>query len=288
MRRPDNEPLLFDLPLDRPARDGEAEPLLDPPRRSGRSPRSEPPPGAERSPVADRSEAPPPARPPRPSRSVPARQGQGAAQDTLPGADDAGATEPSPAAAPARAPRLPLASAAALAAQAHAQAARQGPAGSAPRPAPVPSSAGELEEEAAEAPAGAAAGADRSAIGRRLAAGAADLLVHAAATALALAGSVYLGATPALRDWPAVTIFVLSFSFLYTVVPLAFWGHSLGMTWAGLKAESLDGEPLSFDQTARRWLGALLTVAALGLPLLLALGGRSLADRLSGSRTLVA
>jgi uncharacterized RDD family membrane protein YckC len=292
MRRPDNEPLLFDLPLDRPARDGEAEPLLDSPRRSGRLPRSEPPPGPERSPVADRSEAPPPARPPRPPRSVPGRQGQGAAQDTLPGADDAGATEPPPAATPARAPRLPLASAAALAAQAqtHAPAngARQGPAGSAPRPAPVRSSAGELEEEAAEAPAGAAAGADRSAIGRRLAAGAADLLVHAAATTLALAGSVYLGAAPALRDWPAVAIFVLSFSFLYTVVPLAFWGHTLGMTWAGLKAESLDGEPLSFDQTARRWLGALLTVAALGLPLLLALGGRSLADRLSGSRTLVA
>ncbi|HXO40398.1 MAG TPA: RDD family protein [Thermoanaerobaculia bacterium] len=127
---------------------------------------------------------------------------------------------------------------------------------------------------------------DRVGIGRRAASGAADLLVHVAVAILALAGCRTLGVMPAVADWPAFGVFLLSFSFLYTVVPLAFWGHTLGMTWAGLTAESTGGEPLSFDQTARRWLGALLTLATAGLPLLLALRGRSLADRLSGSRTL--
>jgi uncharacterized RDD family membrane protein YckC len=156
----------------------------------------------------------------------------------------------------------------------------------------------ELDLQPGSATAGGAPGTEAAAklsvkgarvgIGRRLAAGAADLLVHVAVAVLALAGCRYLGVTPALRDWPAITVFLLSFSFLYTVVPLAFWGHTLGMTWAGLTAESAEGEPLSFDQTARRWLGALLTLATLGLALLLALTGRSLSDRLSGSRTLAA
>jgi uncharacterized RDD family membrane protein YckC len=242
MRRPDNEPLLFDLPLDRPARDGESEPLLD------------------RQPPPERSEA-PPRRQQRPPRSAAPSPPPPAADEMRP-------------LAPARAPRLPLASAAALAAQAQAQAAQPPPA----------ARAGEAGDEES-----AVRGAAGPAIVRRLAAAAADLLVHAAVTVLALLGCVYLGVMPALRDWPAVTVFVLAFSFLYTVVPLAFWGHTLGMTWAGLRAENADGEPLSFDQTARRWLGALLTVATLGLPLLLALaGGRSLADRLSGSHTLAA
>jgi len=123
--------------------------------------------------------------------------------------------------------------------------------------------------------------------GRRLAAGLADLLVHAAVLVGALLGTRWMGVkSDPVRDWPALAVFLLSFSFLYTVVPLAFWGHTLGMTWAGLTTESVAGEPLSFDQTARRWLGALLTLVVLGLPLLLAVGGRSLADRLSGSRTL--
>ena len=57
------------------------------------------------------------------------------------------------------------------------------------------------------------------------------------------------------------------------------------MAWAGLVSQNRDGEPLTFDQTARRWLGAVLTLAAAGLPLLVALSGRSLADLLSGSVT---
>ncbi len=126
----------------------------------------------------------------------------------------------------------------------------------------------------------------RAGVGSRLAAGAADLLVHAAVGVAVLLGTRSMGIRPVLADWPALALFLLSFSFLYTVVPLAFWGHTPGMAFAGLDARSRDGEPLAFDQTARRWLGGVLTSLLLGLPLLLALGGRSLGDLLSSSETL--
>lgn len=126
----------------------------------------------------------------------------------------------------------------------------------------------------------------RPSIASRFAAGIADLVVHTAVLVLALLGSRQLGVRPILADWPAFALFLLSFSFLYTVVPLAFWGHTLGMAWAGLTSRSRDGEPLTFDQTVRRWLGGLLTVAMLGLPILVAGRGRNLSDLLSGSETL--
>ena len=76
-----------------------------------------------------------------------------------------------------------------------------------------------------------------------------------------------------------------AFSFLYSVVTLAFWGQTPGMVAAGLMARSHGDQPLSFGQTGLRWLAGLLTVALGGLPLLVALTGRSFADRLSGSAT---
>ena len=79
----------------------------------------------------------------------------------------------------------------------------------------------------------------------------------------------------------------LIFSFLYWFIPLAFWGQTPGMAWVGNSATSLADEPLTFGQSVLRWLGALLTLALAGLPLLLALGGRSLTDRLSDSKTVV-
>lgn len=129
------------------------------------------------------------------------------------------------------------------------------------------------------------AGDPRVGVGSRLAAGAADLLMHGAVIILLLVGTRSLGVRPTLEDTPAFAVFLLVFSFLYTVVPLAFWGHTLGMAWAGLTSQNRDGEPLTFDQTARRWFGGVLTVATAGLPLLAALRGRSLADLLSGSTT---
>lgn len=149
---------------------------------------------------------------------------------------------------------------------------RSGPAAVPARPLP----AEDLDEMQAD---------DLAGPGSRLTAGIADLVIHAAVTVGALVGSRLMGARPVLADWPAVLAFVLSFSFLYTVVPLAFWGHTLGMAWAGITARNRDGEPLTFDQTARRWLGGVLTAVLLGLPLLVTGSRRSLTDVVSGSAT---
>ena len=121
--------------------------------------------------------------------------------------------------------------------------------------------------------------------GRRIAAGLADLLVHAAIGVAAVLGVQGLGVRPSLSAAPALAVFVLTFSFLYTVLPLAFWGYTLGMAWAGLSARNRAGEPLTFDQTARRWLGGLLTALLLGIPLVITGRRRSLTDWISGSRT---
>jgi uncharacterized RDD family membrane protein YckC len=112
-----------------------------------------------------------------------------------------------------------------------------------------------------------------------------DLAILLSVGAAAGIGATLLGATLSLGSLPALLVFLLSFSFLYCVVSLAFWGQTPGMAWCGLVARSEETEPLSFGQTAMRWLGHWLTWALLGLPGLLALSGRSLADRLSGSST---
>jgi uncharacterized RDD family membrane protein YckC len=152
-----------------------------------------------------------------------------------------------------------------------------------PAPVAVPTPKDTKDKDAASAKAARPGG--RAGVGGRLAAGLADLLVHAAIAAIALGGARLLGAEPNLADWPALALFLVAFSFLYTILPLAFWGQTLGMTWAGLSSRNRDGEPLTFDQTARRWLGGLLTSATLGLPLLFAGRSRTLTDLLSGSDT---
>ncbi len=124
-----------------------------------------------------------------------------------------------------------------------------------------------------------------AAIPRRLRASFGDLAILASAGAVAAVGATLLGARLDVGSLPALLVFLLSFSFLYCVVSLAFWGQTPGMAWSGLVARSEETEPLSFGQTALRWLGHWLTWALLGLPGLLALSGRSLADRLSGSCT---
>jgi uncharacterized RDD family membrane protein YckC len=128
-------------------------------------------------------------------------------------------------------------------------------------------------------------GADTARLRSRVAAGVADLVVHAALGVTAIAGSALLGVRPQTDQAPPVALFVLTFSFVYTVIPLAFWGQTLGMVWAGLVAQNRDGEPLTFDQSARRWFGQLLTLFTAGLPLIATGNGRSVADLLSGSET---
>jgi uncharacterized RDD family membrane protein YckC len=148
------------------------------------------------------------------------------------------------------------------------------------RPVPVPDPEPEEDDLAASSPAGEFAGR-----AKRLAAGLADAMLHAAILVAALVGTRWMGVKLDLaRDWPPLAVFLLSFSFLYTVLPLAFWGQSLGMAWSGITSRNRDGEPLTFDQTARRWLGGLLTAVTLGLPVLVS-SRRSLSDLLSGSAT---
>jgi uncharacterized RDD family membrane protein YckC len=122
-----------------------------------------------------------------------------------------------------------------------------------------------------------------AAISRRLRAAFGDLAILACAGAVAAVGATLLGAELSVGSIPALLVFLLSF--LYCVVSLAFWGQTPGMAWCGLVARTEETEPLSFGQTALRWLGHWLTWALLGIPGLLALSGRSLADRLSGSST---
>ena len=123
-------------------------------------------------------------------------------------------------------------------------------------------------------------------IGARLAAGLIDLLVHVALAGLLIGGSSLLEAPIGWRHAMPLTFVAAIFSFVYHVVPLAFWGRTPGMALAGLRARTLDDEPLSLPQATKRWLALLLTAATCGLGVMLALGGRSLADRLSGSQTL--
>lgn len=152
-----------------------------------------------------------------------------------------------------------------------------------PRTAPAPAPQLEIAEveESAEGAAG------KAGIGDRFFAGLADMLLHAVVVGVASLAMLAIGHAVAWRDLPALVVFGLLFSFLYSVFSLAFWGQTPGMAWAGQLARSVTGEPLTFGQTALRWLGGLLTLILAGLPLLLALaGGRSLSDRISDSKTL--
>jgi len=124
-----------------------------------------------------------------------------------------------------------------------------------------------------------------AALGRRCRAAAGDLAVLFAAGVVAALGASALGVSLSLPGAAPLGLFVVSFSFVYFVVPLAFWGGTPGMIWSGLVARNAVTEPLSFGQSVLRWLGTWLTWAMAGLPGLLALSGRSLVDRLSGSAT---
>ena len=126
---------------------------------------------------------------------------------------------------------------------------------------------------------------DKAFLGDRFLGGLADLAAQLIALGLAVAAVHSLGIAVTFADWAPFGVLMLVFSFLYWTVPLAFWGQTPGMSWVGHTARSVGGEPLSFGQTFLRWFGAGLTLALAGLPLLLALGGASLTDRISGSRT---
>ncbi len=124
-------------------------------------------------------------------------------------------------------------------------------------------------------------------LGERALAGLADLGINLLMLGIAAFGCHLVGVRLDLDLWPPFLGLSLVLSFLYWIIPLAFWGQTPGMAWLGNIARSFDDEPLSFGQALLRWLGAWITAGLLGLPQLLALGGRSLTDRLSDSKTLV-
>ncbi|HLF56372.1 MAG TPA: RDD family protein [Thermoanaerobaculia bacterium] len=125
----------------------------------------------------------------------------------------------------------------------------------------------------------------RAPLAPRLRAAVADLAILAAVVVVAAFGARALETPVGIAQAAPLALFGIAFSFLYFVIPLAFWGATPGMSWAGLVVRTAVSEPLSFGQTALRWLATWLTWALAGLPGLLALTGRSLADRLSGSAT---
>ena len=130
--------------------------------------------------------------------------------------------------------------------------------------------------------------APRVGIGRRLVAGVGDLALHGGIFVLMLAGARLLGSEITPSALLPTALGLLLFSLLYTVLPLAFWGQTPGMSFAGIVSSSIDGEPLSFGQSFRLWLASLLAVLFAGLPTVIAPRGRSLSDRLAGARTLPA
>lgn len=119
----------------------------------------------------------------------------------------------------------------------------------------------------------------------RVGAGLADLAILGAVVGVLAAGLWWMGVPPRTADLAPLFAFAVAFSLVYYPLPLAFWGRSPGMGLLGLVARSRDGRPLSFRQAALRWLGAVVTLLALGLPVLLGLLGLSLVDRISGSAT---
>ncbi len=132
----------------------------------------------------------------------------------------------------------------------------------------------------------AASAEDKAFLGDRLLAGLADLAAQLIALGLTIAATHSIGVVVTFADWMPFAVLAMVFSFLYWTVPLAFWGQTPGMAWVGHIARSKGGEPLSFGQTFLRWFGSVLTLAFIGLPMLAALTGRSLTDRISGSNTI--
>jgi RDD family len=124
-------------------------------------------------------------------------------------------------------------------------------------------------------------------LGIRALAAAADL----AATVLGV--SLPIVAAAIVRErWPTssgllwAAAFALTLSFAATVAALFLFGRTVGMALAGLSIRSKEGgrRPTA-GEAVSRWLGLALTVATLGVALLLTVADRDAptpADRLSG------
>lgn len=136
------------------------------------------------------------------------------------------------------------------------------------------------DEPAAEAPV-------EAPVAARFTAGLLDLVALVAALGLVLLALRVLEIPIGGAMLAPLALFLASFSFLYQVMPLAFWGHTPGMAFASLHSRAKDGDFMTIQQCILRWIGWLLTLASGGLAALLALSGVSLSDLLSGTRSFV-
>ncbi len=125
------------------------------------------------------------------------------------------------------------------------------------------------------------------AFARRFAAGLADVVILGLFGALELAaGAILLQ----LRFPPAALLGLGAFLFLAALVLLVlvpfFWGATPGMALADLRVSAADGGSPTLTASSLRFLGALLTGALAGVPLLVVAfdrKGRTLSDLLSGT-----
>jgi uncharacterized RDD family membrane protein YckC len=86
---------------------------------------------------------------------------------------------------------------------------------------------------------------------------------------------------------PAVSLFTLLFTSLYTSVLHALAGQTLGKLATGVRVVNVDGGPLTFGAALLRYLGYFLSLAPLGFGFVV--GGlrkdkRALHDLLAGTR----
>jgi uncharacterized RDD family membrane protein YckC len=126
---------------------------------------------------------------------------------------------------------------------------------------------------------------------RRVAAFATDLsLFCALALSLSPLVPAYSEMTLLLeREWPAligIAAFLLLLSFYYFVGTWLVWGRTVGGAIFNVRITAEDGTPADFQSLVRRWGALYLSLGTAGLGFLPALlpGGRSLSDRLSGTR----
>lgn len=125
------------------------------------------------------------------------------------------------------------------------------------------------------------------AFARRFAAGLADVVILALFGALELAaGAILLE----LRFPPAALLGLGAFLFLAALVLLVLvpfvWGATPGMALADLRVAAADGGSPTLAAASLRFVGALLTGALAGVPLLVAAfdrKGRTLSDLVSGT-----
>jgi uncharacterized RDD family membrane protein YckC len=95
------------------------------------------------------------------------------------------------------------------------------------------------------------------------------------------------------EEWPTVLGlggFLLLLSYYYFVTSWLIWGKTVGAAIFDVRVISEDGSPMRARDLTRRWGAMLLSILVGGTGFLVALlpGGRSLADRLSHTRSIAA